>query len=136
SSYFTCILLDIDPTENKIYYASAGHNDQVVLGKEKFLKLSSTGKLMGVTEDVEYKEEIVEFLPEDKLILFTDGMFEELNEKDEEYGEERFLKFLSGQNNNTSESIIENAKNEIKNFLSESFQRDDMTIIVVDRVKE
>jgi predicted ATPase/serine phosphatase RsbU (regulator of sigma subunit)/tRNA A-37 threonylcarbamoyl transferase component Bud32 len=84
--FFSGIICDIHINKKKIVYASAGHPDQFILSGKKLHYLKSTGKLCGSMADVRYSQAEVKFGKSDKLILFTDGLFEEFNAEGKELG--------------------------------------------------
>ncbi|MCB1180244.1 MAG: AAA family ATPase, partial [Leptospiraceae bacterium] len=75
--FITCILIDIDVKEKKLFYASAGHPPSVLIKNNKLILLERTGKLIGVLKNNIYKTKEMSFSTGDKLFCFTDGIFEE-----------------------------------------------------------
>ena len=57
-------------------------------------ELTHTGKLVGIVRDASYRLEEKEISIHDKLILFTDGLYEQFNDEDEEFGEKRLYEFI------------------------------------------
>ncbi|MCE9499597.1 MAG: SpoIIE family protein phosphatase, partial [Leptospira sp.] len=133
NTYFTCILIDIDIQNDRVIYSSAGHPEQICLVSGKASRFRCSGKLMGVLKDSVYKSEEFDFGKGDRLVLFTDGIFEEFHPNDGEFGEERLFNAIDLQKiipvKEFSESIIK----EVSDFLSGHEQQDDITLLVIER---
>ncbi|MBE7413397.1 MAG: SpoIIE family protein phosphatase [Leptospiraceae bacterium] len=83
--FFTCFLVDIDKINNTIRYASAGHPTQILIKQSEIVTLSKTGNLPGLRNNSIYMEKEENFFPGDKLLLFTDGLFEQFNSFNTEF---------------------------------------------------
>ena len=81
-------------------------------------------------ENIDYKIYKAILEEDDILLLYTDGVTEAFNEKEEMYGENRLIEFLN--KNKTEESIedlISKLKTELKEFTNMLDQSDDITIL-------
>jgi serine phosphatase RsbU (regulator of sigma subunit) len=132
NAYFTCILVDIDLKRGKLYYSSAGHPDQILFHAQSQTLLQSVGKLMGVIKDVTYKTLEVDFLKGNRLLLFTDGIFEEMNLKEEEFGEERFLQFAQTNKEIPIADFAQTSIDHVFSFLDGGTMQDDITLLIID----
>ena len=77
-------------------YASAGHPYPLhVQARTNSVKeLTAQGFLLGIMPDEVYAEREVILEPGDRLVLFTDGLFEARNEIGEQFGTERMVERL------------------------------------------
>ena len=82
----------LDPATSTLRFASAGHLDPYVFrAREKKLEmLSSWGFPLGVRRREPFREFEVRFEPGDRLVLYSDGLIEALNDDGEPFGFERF----------------------------------------------
>ncbi|HMV41189.1 MAG TPA: PP2C family protein-serine/threonine phosphatase [Leptospiraceae bacterium] len=132
-SFFSCIVVDIYPEKNKIIYASAGHPDQVIQRKDWSLEIiSRTGKIMGIMKDAEFEEKEIRFESGDKLLLFTDGLFEEFNSEKEEFGEKQILSSIKEYSDKDLKELFEEIMKNLNEFLENSSRQDDITFIGVE----
>ncbi len=94
-NFFSAFMLEIN--KEKILYSSAGQSTQLLIkGKTKELKyLQTKGKLIGIKQNVTYKMEEETIESGDIIFLFTDGIFEEFNSQNEQFGEARFFKLVN-----------------------------------------
>ncbi|OHD57148.1 MAG: hypothetical protein A2Y33_09500 [Spirochaetes bacterium GWF1_51_8] len=136
SFFFTCMVADIYIKEKKIVFASAGHPAQYILSKGKRTVLPPTGKVAGIIEGSIYQTRETEFKPGDKLLLFTDGLFEEFNPADEELGEDRMCEILTGLWNKSPVELNDAALAEMRKFLDGAGMNDDLTLLCVSFDKD
>jgi serine phosphatase RsbU (regulator of sigma subunit) len=126
--FFTCIVVDINLDKKTLKYSSAGHTNQFIINKDEITYLSSTGRMLGTHEDNKYKEITYDYNYE-KLLLFTDGIFEEFNKSGEEFGESRLTDFVMKNISLPVNILIEKILDELDNFIDGNEVNDDITII-------
>jgi serine phosphatase RsbU (regulator of sigma subunit) len=128
--FFSCIILDIDLQSKTFYYASAGHPDQIYLNRDGGHVLSCGGKLIGLFEGTNFSLQKKRFDPQSKLMLYTDGLFEQFNEKDEEFGEKRLLERVSAADWGSSiQEAGSSLWSSVEEFMGEAHRHDDMTLM-------
>lgn len=86
---------------------------------------------LGILEDAEYKESKLTLAPGDKIVLYTDGIVEAMNEKEEIFGFERLIEVVKGSKSMTSDFFLKEILNRVKAFTGEAAQHDDLTMIIV-----
>jgi len=129
-TYFTCIVVDIDLHDRTLSYASAGHPVQYLMEEGgDFVALEHTGRLIGLTGDHPYRMKVHPLPRKGKLLLFTDGLYEEYNSSMEEYGEKRLRALLEENRGLGIEEIVGRAHEEIMGFIGGQDLHDDITII-------
>jgi len=133
--FFSCIVLDIDLKNQRIQYCSAGHPTQFLISSS-IINLPSLGKLIGIIEDIEYKMIKIECTATDKLMLFTDGLTEQFNKNNEEFGEERIIKIINEKSNESICTIIDSIINDMNAFISDSEKNDDVTVIGIEHLND
>ncbi|MCB1142417.1 MAG: SpoIIE family protein phosphatase [Leptospiraceae bacterium] len=132
NSYFTCFLIDIHTDKKEIRYCSAGHPDQLLLSANNLTPLSKTGKMAGVMNKVKFLEIRKPFFPGDKLFLYTDGLFEEFNKFEKEFGEENVYQVFSTFHKDSISSIVGKIFAKLDEFLGDSQKQDDITIVGIE----
>ncbi|HMF60733.1 MAG TPA: SpoIIE family protein phosphatase, partial [Vicinamibacterales bacterium] len=73
----------------------------------------------------------VELFPDDVLLAFTDGVPEAHNPEDEEFGEERLQQLLRQTAHLQANEIGARLSDEMKDWICDSEQYDDLTFIVM-----
>ncbi len=127
--FFTCIIIDIDINKNKIYYSFAGHPNQYLIQNKKISVLQAGGKLIGIVEDNEYELKEQSINSGDKIILFTDGLFEEFSQENKELGETGLKKIISKNIKPDIKEMVKSIKSEVKAWTDNSKFTDDIVLI-------
>lgn len=130
--YLTSVIVDIDIKQNKIIYASAGHPDQIIIRGGNIYELSRTGPAIGISRTPGFKNRIVNFSVNDKMFLFTDGIFEEFNPLQFEDGYNDLKCFIQKYCNTDAKHTIYEIKKYLENNPLEIKQMDDELIIGID----
>ena len=126
-SMFITIWLGIyNKSSKKIIFSNAGHNPPLIKknGEFKYLDID-TGLVLGIMEDFGYVKEEITLTNE--LVLYTDGITDANNNRNEMYGEDRLLKFFNEFK--SDEGPIIPLLNDISEFTEDAEQYDDMTIL-------
>lgn len=131
-SFFTCFIVDIDMENETITYTSAGHSGQLFISGNDIKVLERTGKIPGVMKDADFQEVRMKFRRGDKLLLFTDGIFEEFNKKEEEFGEDKLHQSVKSIATEKIDIILEECLKKMNEFLGNEAQQDDITLIGVE----
>lgn len=133
SNMFVSIFCGILNTESgTVLYSNGGHNPPIFTssGASSFLG-GPTGLVMGAMYDFNYKTERLVMLPGDNLFLYTDGVTEAMNSRDELFSEGRLLSHLEQLQGNSDMEIIGGLMEKIV-FFSEGFpQSDDITMMMI-----
>jgi len=118
-------------------FARAGHNPLLIQKgmDEKVEILCPRGLALGLEKGILFERIIEEYTigihPNDIFVFYTDGFSEAMNNKKEEFGEDRLQNLLTQKTLASAEQIIYHIKTEITNFVGEAPQHDDMTMLVV-----
>lgn len=131
---FVTVLTTIyDPRKKVLNYSSCGHNPGFVVHNDGSVeKISTPGMAMGVYEYDEVMGKSIQLQSEDLIILYTDGVTEAHDDKNELFGEERLLDFLERHREKDNvDTMADNLLAEIKHFSNTAPQHDDITIILM-----
>jgi ammonium transporter, Amt family len=133
NQFFTCIIADIDTKRNTIKYSSAGHNNQYLINKGVITKLEKKGRMIGVLRDSKYSGQELEFGIDGQLLLFTDGLTEEFNQENEEFGEHRLDEIIKNKGNISISKYLDTILTLQRDFLRGIALQDDTTILGIHR---
>jgi len=81
--------------------------------------------------NIVYKEEQVNFEPDDALYLYTDGVTESINPNRDLFSEQRLLTALNNNREKSPKELIFAIKQEIDNFTGGAEQADDITMLAL-----
>ena len=135
--FMTLLIMHLDIKKKEIAYTSAGHEIAIVYrpAENTFIELHSTGLPLGLIEDSSFKEEKCKLKAGDVILLYTDGIKEAMNKKDELFGYEQIKDVLSKNSEYSADEIRERILNEVMAFSDGCEQQDDWTVVVI-KVKE
>lgn len=85
-------------------------------------------------EDVEFPSREMMLFPGDSLLLYTDGVVEAMNEKDELFGDEALLEMFDHRRNETPKEMVKKVFAAVEKHEENSPQSDDITVMVFDFV--
>ena len=131
----------LDTKEHSILYSRAGHNPGILCspssGGTKLLL--SKGMALGLEEGHIFIstlcEEKISFDKGDVFVLYTDGFTEAMNERHEEFTEERFVKLIESNKHLGTKDLLSLIMKEVKKFVDNYPQHDDMTILIMKRLE-
>ena len=116
-----------------VKFANAGHNPPLIKhadGTFEYLKSKANFVLAGM-DGIRYKEQEIQLEKGDKIYLYTDGVTEAHNDKNELYGEERLLKCLNSVKDKSVDDICQKIKEDVELFVGTAEQFDDITMLCV-----
>jgi serine phosphatase RsbU (regulator of sigma subunit) len=122
-------LADLD--EGKLYYCNAGHNPPVIGGTEKkaaFMQMEPNAPI-GLWPGLEFIGETIENFFNCPLLLYTDGLNEAENDRQEQFGEERIISFLTEKSFGSAKNVIDALKDEVDNHRNGAAPNDDLTLM-------
>jgi len=136
--FCTAFLLSIDLKNQKFSYASAGHNRMLCFMDNSLVELSSKGLPLGIFDAMQYPEKTEPLKPCCGFLLYTDGLNEAENFRQELYGMERFFSHL--RNNppyhQSPQKVIDDLIHDLKQFTGDTEPSDDNTLIAIKIVPQ
>ncbi len=123
------------PSSGKFVYANGGHNPPLLVHSDgSSTVLPPTGGIaLGVAENIEYAENSVTLRQGDKLVLYSDGVTEALNESGEEYGLDRLREVVAAANSQGADEITSAVFDSVREFAGDTPQTDDITCLTLCR---
>ncbi len=130
--FATLFFADFDPNNLTLRYANAGHNYPILVSEKNGVKyLEEGGLLLGAFGGVSYEQGEVRLEENDVLLLYTDGLNEAVDERDEQYGEARVLEMLHRHKHLSAAEIQKHILDDVRRFAVKSELQDDMTLVVL-----
>lgn len=130
--FTTAFIAEYDPASRMLVYINAGHNPPVVLRVSGAIEhLTEGGLPLGILSDAIYGSGSVVLRPGDWLVIFTDGLVEALNYREEEYGETRMLEVLKAGAAGSPAEMLQRMMADLDLFVGTTPQHDDVTCMLV-----
>ncbi len=127
--YATVFYAVYDATAQTLTYANAGHYPPMLVRQGRTIRLDSITPPVGLLPTLPALQERVRLLPEDWLLIFSDGIPESTSASREEFGDDRLLNALARLRSGTAAQVCEGIVNEVRDHLREQRQPDDITLI-------
>ena len=136
--FITVWLGILDLRTGKLVYSNAGHEDPVIYRKGADFKIEKTthGIVVGAFENYKYKDNEITLKKGDKLFLYTDGVPEATNNKNEMFGLDRMVNSLNNNFDKDMESLLKNVKKDVDEFVDGAVQFDDLTMLGLEYKKQ
>jgi sigma-B regulation protein RsbU (phosphoserine phosphatase) len=119
----------LDAKNRRLTYCNAGHPPGLILRDGKLIELGSENMVLGVDPEQPYSQSIVDLQPNDLLLLYTDGLTDAMNFKQEVFGRQRIIEAFK-QGGATAEIAAQNILWEMRRFVGLTKRTDDVTMIV------
>jgi len=137
NNFFTMNYVVLNIKTGTLISSSAGHPPPIILRKDGTLvTLKKGGRPIGtidlrisMDEPIVYEEEQVQIGVEDKLVLYTDGVYEYQNALGDFFGNKRFHKKLTALKDQPLSDLIETTFESLMAFGNNSAPKDDVSLL-------
>ena len=123
----------LDLATGELVSASAGHEYPALCRKDGEFELihDPHGAVLGARKSLQFSEYTVKLEAGDILFVYTDGLPEANNAKEEMFGTERMLCSLNRCRDGSMQDLLRNVKEDILQFSNTAPQFDDLTIMAL-----
>ena len=125
----------LNAKDNTVRLCSAGQTQPIHLsaktGEANLVETIGDNFPLGILEEVDYQETRLQVEPGDRIIFYTDGIVEAMNEREEIFGFERLLDVVKGAGSMGADSLLKEILDKVNEFAGSAAQHDDLTVIVV-----
>jgi len=130
--FVTLFYAEIDPSAGRMRFCNAGHNYPLLRRADGTLEeLRTGGLLIGLFPEAEYEMGDVAFGPDDAVLLYSDGLSEAMNLRNEEYGEERLFALWKSLVGVSAADAMARVFDDIGRHRGSAAQSDDMTAVIL-----
>ncbi len=115
----------------EVQCANAGHEYPAIKRADGTWELvkDKHGLALAAMEDMPFKDYTLQLYPGDKLFVYTDGVPEAINEKEEQFGTDGMLSALNASKASGMCNILPFVRKRIAAFVGEADQFDDITML-------
>jgi serine phosphatase RsbU (regulator of sigma subunit) len=125
-----CTLWRLNTKMNQLSVATAGMDPSILIQNEKVKQLDSIGGFsLGMFEDSLYDSMNIQLQKNDKVLFFTDGIFDQRNDQNQHYGYDPFIQLIERCATLDNAKMMDTIISEIKEF-SGSMDRSDDTLLM------
>ncbi|MFP4528284.1 MAG: SpoIIE family protein phosphatase [Candidatus Kapaibacterium sp.] len=135
-NYFTIIYGIVNSQKNKVTFCQAGHPSPILLRQNgETVVVGSTGFPVGMLEDCEYENTEFEFMPGERLFVFSDGVTECANPGGELFTRPRVRKTLENHAHIRLPAILKDINRVLRDWHGENEFEDDLSILTLENKK-
>jgi serine phosphatase RsbU (regulator of sigma subunit) len=133
--FVTLFAAELDPHTGTLRYINAGHNPPLVgrLGGG-IEQLASGGFPLGILPSAEFEVGETKLNPGEVLVVYSDGVSEANNIKEEEFGMERLSDVVRRNLGASAAGIRDRVESALSAFTQTAPANDDITLVIVKRV--
>ncbi|HME09199.1 MAG TPA: SpoIIE family protein phosphatase [Bryobacteraceae bacterium] len=115
----------------EILFSSAGHNPPYLFCRDGQLRQlrEKSGPMLGLLEGIEYRTEVARLAPGEGLLMYTDGVTEAINPRDEFFNESGLEQYLAAHAADAMDQLIDGLRANIQTFAAGKPQADDITVL-------
>jgi len=131
--FVTLFYAVLDLHKKQLRYVNAGHNPPLLCkgyGGDVVL-LSAHGIALGVMDEINLQEVELNLANNDVVVFYTDGITEAVNDKEEQFGQERLIKLVAQNSSLPAQELIDKIKSAVTDFTQRQAQFDDLTLVVL-----
>ena len=137
--YFTIWYGVYQKSTRQLSYSGGGHppallHEGVNCEKGVLIHLESDGPIIGMIPEIPFNTQTVNLMPQAKLLLYSDGVFEIAQTDGEMWKFDAFVDFLKGDP--TDESVMDRLLDHVQKLHGSNQLDDDFSMVVVEFEKE
>ena len=126
----------LEISTGKLVAANAGHEYPAIRYADGNFELHKDkhGFVIGGMDGVKYKEYELKLTPGARLFVYTDGVAEATNAKNELFGTDRMIEALNVDPQANPKEILGNVRSAVDGFVKEAEQFDDLTMLCMEYI--
>jgi sigma-B regulation protein RsbU (phosphoserine phosphatase) len=129
--FISAIYLRYRAEDKILAYSMAGHHHMFLIRGETLIKLGTKGFCLMMFPQLNVENNEINCEPGDRLFLFSDGMFEVPNEKEEYMGDTAFSEIVQANVQFRGPEFLERIQKQVLAYANEKVA-DDMTMLVLE----
>jgi len=136
SDMFVALLFaELNSVKRTLTLCNAGQTQPIYFsaktGETRLVETQGDTFPLGILENANYQETEIRLAPGDRLLFYTDGIVESMNEKEEIFGFKRLLDAVREIKSKDADSLLEEILAQVNAFIGNASPHDDLTAIVV-----
>ncbi len=132
--FATCYYASINTNKRKIVMAKAGHHHPLFWKKRlnDFIEIQCMGTGLGIIAEPKFGQVELDYEAGDKILFFTDGIIEQMNDKKEMYSKARLESKVGELIQRGEQEILNKLFQDLKEFAQGTQFDDDVTLLLFE----
>ena len=132
--FVTLFVAELEPSNGVLKYINAGHNPPLIGRADgSVAQLSSGGFPLGIIPGAEFEVGETQLHPGEALVVYSDGVSEANNIRDEEFGMERLSEVVRKNLKSSAAGMRDKVESALSAFTQTAPANDDITLVIVKR---
>ncbi len=122
------------PSGKLTYVRAAQERPLLVRSSQPATQLPGEGRFLGMLPDLQLQEYTIRLRPNDRLLLFSDGVPDAINQHDEAYGNSRLVQAFARAAHLPANDLVQAIVDSVNNWSQGTAAFDDLTLLLVEVV--
>jgi sigma-B regulation protein RsbU (phosphoserine phosphatase) len=131
AQYATLLVLLWEPRSHRVTLCNAGAEPPLIYRHGEILKPKAEGVSIGLLDDQQYEETVQQCERGDMILLFSDGVGDQLNAHGDDFSRPRIQRLLKKHGAHSPKALIDAIFTEIDQFRDGTAITDDQTIVAM-----
>ncbi len=135
ASMFVTVFYGVMETNTGVIrYCNGGHNLPFMVRKASSIAQveDTAGIILGKIEPFTFETKEIQCHPGDRIVLYTDGVTEAMNEMQELYNDDRLLAYLAKYTPDALSTLIRGIIGDVLKYIGKANQTDDITVLSLE----
>lgn len=133
NKFATMVYLELAQNFGKVRLLNAGHLPPIMVHGNVVEELHRGAPALGLMKTAKFEEQEIELSPGDLLLVYSDGVTEARNERDEFFGDQRLISILKKSAGISPEKVGEKILTEVDMFVGDAPRSDDLSLVIIKR---
>ena len=118
----------------RLIYSNAGQEYPILRHPDEAFQIVKDphGIMMGIIKTAAYQDDTLVLKPGSKLFLYTNGLPEANNERENQFGTKRILQALNAHPDASPRELLEDVRGAVNSFTGDTMQFDDLTMLCLE----
>lgn len=131
--FASMVYLEISSTSNEIKFVNAGHFPPLIINKDGIKELPKGDAALGLMENAEYHDMMVELNPQNIFLAYSDGVIECINEYNQFFGRDKLFNLLKNNYNLSAAELGKNILTAVDAFRGDAKANDDLSFVILKK---
>lgn len=132
--FVTLFIGELDLAKGRLRYINAGHNPPILGRMDGTVSMLESGGLpLGLMTAADYEAGEIDLGHGEVLVVYSDGVSEATNPKDEEFGTERLIGVIQKNLKASAAGIRDKVESALSTFTQTAPANDDITLLIAKR---
>lgn len=132
--FVTLFIGELDPLSGVLTFVNAGHNPPLIARTNGTIEqLASSGFPLGILGFATYELGEITLTHGDVLVIYSDGVNETVNTREEEFGVERLAQVIKENLDKSAAGLRDRIESALSKFADGADAPDDITLVIVKR---